>query len=222
MKEKVLWLGKILLGSALFAFSFAVFLEPQNLNAGGLSGLSMVLCHILRIDEVGVVTLLLNLPLFAVGGVKIGKKFFFGSLVGMSVSSILLDLFALLPKPEVEPLLSALYGGVLCGLGIGLVFSEGASTGGSDIIVRLLKRRWQNVPIGMINTGFDAVVVTLTGLVFRNISSALYSGVTIFVTGQIIDAVVYRFDYSKVALIISQRYDAVAAAIEQAARALRE
>ena len=213
MKKKltwILWALKILIGSALFALGFALFLEPKNLNAGGLSGLSMVLCHILHIDEVGVVTLLLNLPLFAIGGVKIGKKFFFGSLIGMASSSLLLDIFSILPKPEIEPLLSALYGGVLCGIGIGLVFGEGASTGGSDIIVRLLKRKWQHVPIGMINTCFDAVVVTLTGLVFWNVSSALYSGVTIFVTGQIIDAVVYRFDYSKVAMIITQKYDAIA------------
>ena len=106
--------------------------------------------------------------------------------------------------------MAALYGGVLCGIGLGIVFAAGASTGGSDIIVRLLKLRYQNVPIGTINICFDLLVVSLTGLVFRDISRALYSGVTIFVCGQVIDAVVYRFDYSKVALIISGQYEQIA------------
>ena len=133
-----------------------------------------------------------------------------GSLIGMIASSAMLDLFAVLPAVKVEPLMAALYGGVLCGIGLGIVFAAGASTGGSDIIVRLLKLRYQNVPIGTINICFDLLVVSLTGLVFRDISRALYSGVTIFVCGQVIDAVVYRFDYSKVALIISGQYEQIA------------
>ena len=98
----------------------------------------------------------------------------------------------------------------MCGGGLGMVFASGYSTGGSDIIVRLLKCKWQNVPIGVINTVFDIAVAALTGVIFNDISKALYSFIAIFITGQIIDAVVYRFDYSKVALIITKEYDAVA------------
>lgn len=208
-----LWFGKIILGCAMFALGFDLFLEPNGLNAGGVSGLAMVLVHVLGVGSVGVITALVNLPLFALGGVKVGKKFFFGSLVGMIASSVFLDVFTMIPIPETEPLIAALYGGVLCGGGLGIVFMAGASTGGSDIVVRLLKMRWQNVPIGTISMGFDLVVVVLTGLVFWDITSALYCGVAIFVTGQIVDAVVYRFDYSKVALIISKEHEAIARAI---------
>ena len=109
--------------------------------------------------------------------------------------------------------MGALYGGVVCGLGLGIVFVSGTSTGGSDIVVRLLKLKYRNVPIGQISMCFDAVVVVLTGLVFRNVSNALYTGVTVFITGKVIDAVVYRFDYSKVVLIISPEYEAIAQAI---------
>lgn len=207
------WFGKIILGCAMFALGFDLFLEPNGLNAGGVSGLAMVLVHVLGIGSVGVITALVNLPLFALGGVKVGKKFFFGSLVGMIASSVFLDVFTMIPIPDTEPLIAALYGGVLCGGGLGIVFMAGASTGGSDIVVRLLKMRWQNVPIGTISMGFDLVVVVLTGLVFWDITSALYCGVAIFVTGQIVDAVVYRFDYSKVALIISKEHEAIARAI---------
>ena len=122
-------------------------------------------------------------------------------------------LCALIPVVEMDPLLAAIYGGALCGGGLGMVFVTGASTGGSDIIVRLLKLKYQNVPIGTINIFFDAIVALLTGLVFQDLACTLYSGVAIFLTGQIVDAVVYRFDYSKVALIISVHHEQIAKAI---------
>lgn len=204
---------KTVIGCALFALGFNLFLEPNGLNAGGLSGFAMALVHILKFGSVGIVTVILNLPLFAIGGIKVGKKFFFGSLFGMACVSVLIDLFALIPRPEVQPLLAAVYGGAICGLGIGIVFSGGVSTGGSDIIVRLLKMKWRNVPIGVINICFDFAVAAFTGIVFQDINRALYSGVAIFLSGQIIDAVVYRFDYSRVALIITDHYEQVAGEI---------
>lgn len=212
-QRTVLWFGKIIAGCLLFALGFDMFLEPNGLNAGGISGLAMILVHVLGFGSVGVVTALMNLPLFLAGGLKIGKKFFVGSLVGMATSSLALDLFSKLPVLETEPLLASLYGGVLCGIGLGMVFATGASTGGSDIVVRLLKLRWEHVPIGTINIVFDLVVAVLTGIAFMDMSRALYSGVAIFVTGQVIDAVVYRFDYSKVALIISPEYEKIAQVI---------
>ena len=204
---------KIAVGCALFALGFDLFLAPNALNAGGLTGLAMLVVHILGRGSVGTITALMNLPLFALAGVKIGKKFFFGSLFGMGLSALTLDLFAALPVPVTEPLIGGLYGGVICGIGLGIVFVSGVSTGGSDIIVRLLKLRYRNVPIGMITICFDAVVAILTGVVFGNISLVLYSGVAIFVSGKVLDAVVYSFDYSKVALIISKEHEKVAGAI---------
>ncbi|MBO5078703.1 MAG: YitT family protein [Oscillospiraceae bacterium] len=201
---------KITVGCALFGLGFNLFLEPHGLNAGGISGLSMVLVHFIGVGSIGTVTALLNLPLFAIGGMKIGKAFFFESLLGMILLSVFIDVFALIPIPETEVLVGALYGGVICGLGLGMVFSAGGSTGGSDIIVRLLKLRYQNVPIGIINTVFDGAVAVLTGIVFQDVNRALYSGVAIFVLGRVIDAVVYQFDYSKVAIIISKKYDEIA------------
>lgn len=211
--KSILEILKIAVGCALFGLGFNLFLVPNELNAGGLSGLAMIIVHVLGIGTVGTVTAIMNLPLFAIGGLKIGKKFFFGSLIGMVLSSVFLDAFARLPIPQTEPLIGALYGGVICGAGLGLVFVSGVSTGGSDIIVRLLKLKYQNVPIGTISICFDLCVVVLTGLMFWDITPALYSGIVIFITGQVIDAVVYRFDYSKVALIITKEYDKVAQVI---------
>lgn len=209
------WILKICFGCAVFAIAFNLFLRPNALNAGGVSGLAMVFVKVTGLGLVGTVTTILNLPLFILGGMKIGKRFFFGSLVGMLASSVFVDLFAFIPAPETEPLLGALYGGVLSGIGLGIVLVVGASTGGSDILVRLLKRRFPDMALGTIHIAFDMIVVTLTGLAYWDISKALYSGVAIFITGQVIDAVVYRFDYSKVAIIISREYEAVAKTIGQ-------
>ena len=204
------WVLRIIVGTSIFALGFDLFLAPNELTAGGLSGLAMILVYVLRFGTVGTITALINLPLFIISGKKIGKKFFVGSLIGMLSLSAGIDAFAVLPAPSVEPLIAALYGGVLCGIGAGIVFMTGASTGGSDIVVRLLKMRYQHIPIGTITICFDAVVAILTGLVFRDVTRALYSGIAIFVTGTVLDAVVYRFDYSKVAIIISKEYEIIA------------
>ena len=211
--KDILWLMGTLGGSAIFALGFSLFLEPNGMNPGGISGLAMVLVHLLGIGSVGTLSILINLPLFLLGGVKIGKRFFVGSLIGMLFSSVMIDFFARFAVPNLEPLVGVLYGGGLCGLGLGIVFVIGSSTGGSDILVRLLKLRWRNVPIGQISMCFDVIVVILTGLVFQDITSALYTGLAVFVTSQVVDIVVYRFDFSKVALIITKEHDKVAQAI---------
>lgn len=208
--QSAMMLAKVTLGAAIFSLGFDLFLLPHELNAGGLSGLAQILVTLLGFGSVGIVTAIINLPLFIIGYKWIGKKFFWGSLYGMVILSLTLELFLLLPVPEVDPLLSTLYGGAICGVGLGMVFVAGGSTGGSDIIVRLLQRKWQHVPIGTINILFDATVAVLTGIVFNDMSRTLYTGVTVFLSGKVIDMVVYSFDYSRVAIIISDEYAKIA------------
>ena len=204
------WIPNTVLGSAIFAAGFAFFLQPNDLSPGGISGLALLLVELTGFGSVGLISILMNLPLFILGGLKIGRRFFVGSLVGMVLSSMLIDGFAAMDLPAADPLIAIVYGGVVCGIGLGIVFINGTSTGGSDILVRLLKLRYRNVPIGQISLTFDAVVVLLTGLAFRDMNKALYTGITVYLCGKMVDAVVYRFDYSKVALIISKEYEAIA------------
>ena len=211
----VLELFELVAGCAILALGFNIFLAPNDINAGGLTGLAMALHHVLGFGSIGLFMVIMNLPLFIISGYKIGKKFFLGSLIGMGLSSLFIDLFSFIPAPETEPLIGALYGGVVCGLGLGLAFLSGASTGGSDIAVRLLKRRYQNVPIGTISICFDACVIMIAALVFGKFSVALYSGIAIFVLGIVVDAVVYHFDYSKVALIITKKHEQVVTEIDR-------
>ncbi len=213
--EKYGWILTTILGSGIYGLAYATFLSPNNLNAGGISGLAAVVVQLVNPNgtipfvEIGTLTVLINLPLFSIGGVKIGKKFFFGSLVGLGFSSLVMD-YVKLPVPLEDPLLAALYGAVIAGVGLGLVFMSGTSTGGSDIVVRLVKLKARSMNIGSIAMMFDVFVVALTGVVFKDINNALYTGITAFLCSKVIDLVVYGFDNSKVALVITKEYERVA------------
>ncbi len=211
------WVIMTIIGSFIFGAGYAIFLGPNDLNAGGISGLSAIIVQLINPNgtipfiSVGILTICINLPLFAIGGVKIGKRFFFGSLLGLGLSSMVMDYLPLALK--LEPLLAALYGGVVTGFGLGLVFMSGTSTGGSDIVVRLVKLKAKNTNIGVIAMAFDVFVVALTGLVFSNVENALYTGITAFLCSKVIDMVVYGFDNTKTAMIITKEYEKVAQAI---------
>ena len=212
--DKIGWIIMTVAGSIIFGAGYAIFLGPNGLNAGGISGLAAVIVELVNKDgaipflTVGTLTVVINLPLFAIGGLRIGKRFFWGSLLGMTLSSVVMDYlnFAI----EVDPLLAAIYGGCMAGIGVGIVFVAGASTGGADIVVRLVKLKAKNMNIGQIAISFDAVVILLTGLVFGDVSNALYTGISVFLVGKLMDMVVYGFDNSKVAMIISPEYEKIA------------
>lgn len=213
------WIVATIIGSVIFGASYALFLGPSGLNAGGISGLAAVIVELVNPDgavsflTVGTLTILINFPLFAFGGIRIGKRFFFGSLLGMLVSSAVMDYFPY--ALEVDPLMGALYGGAMAGLGVGIVFLAGASTGGADIVVRLVRLKARNMNLGQIAICFDAIVICLTGLVFGDISNALYTGVSVFLVGKLMDAVVYGFDNSKVAWIITREYERVVQEVDK-------
>ena len=195
---------KITLGCAIFALGFDLFLEPNSLNVGGMSGLAMILRELLGFGSIGVLTMLLNVPLFILGARKLGRKFLFGSLAGMS--SAFIDLFAVIPAPKTEILLDSLYGGLLVGLGLGLVFLSGATTGGSDIAAKLLRRRFRSASLGKVLLAIDLFIIFLTGVVFHDISRA--------VSSVVMDQLLYGLDHSTVALIISKHYQQVSKQIE--------
>ncbi len=213
---KTIWqMGwKITLGCAIFALGFDLFLEPNDLNVGGMSGLAMVLRKLLGFGSIGVLTAMLNVPLFLLGAKKLGKKFLFGSLAGMLLSSMFIDLFAGIPKPGTEILLDSLYGGLFVGAGLGLVFLAGATTGGSDIAAKLLRRRFRSASLGKVMLVIDLAIITLTGIVFQDLSRTLYSALPLAVSSVVMDQLLYGLDHSTVALIISERYMQVSKAIE--------
>ena len=212
--ETVLCALTILFGVALYALGFDLFWKPQDLNGGGTSGLSLLIVHVTGFGTVGLINFLLNVPLFIADRAKLGRRFFWGSVIGMTGISFFFDLFDRIPKPAIdEPLLGVVYGALICGVGIGILFKAGASGGGSDILIRLIKMRYQNASAGQIGLILDGIVIVLTAIVFQDIQKALYSGIAIFIYSKVFDAVLYSFDYSRVALIISPKHEEIAQAV---------
>ena len=208
-------LGGILLGAALFSLGFSRFLEPYHINVGGISALAQLAVQLTGFGSVGLAVLVLNVPLFLLGWRSLGKRFFWGSVLGMLTASVLLDIFSRLPAVATEPLLAALCGGALCGFGLGVVFCSGASTGGSDILGRLLRRKLRGVSMGTVMLSIDLGIVALTGFIYHDLSRALYSALSLYVSSQVIDGVLFRFDDSRLAFVISDQYEAVARAIDE-------
>lgn len=204
----------IVLGSAVVAAGYVLFLLPNSINGGGLTGIVQVFCGVTGIGSIGMITLISNIPLFILGYRQIGRRFFWGSLLGMLTSTVLIDLFPLiLPGHETETLLAALYGGLMVGAGLGIVFLCGASTGGMDIIARLLRRKFPHFSIGKLTLLVDLAVVTLTGVVFHNLDKALYSAVALYVSTLVMDMVIYGRNDAGVAMVVSDRYREISCAI---------
>ncbi len=207
----------VTIGGVIFALGFDLFLEPAGFTCGGVSGIAMLIVYAVDCKwlTVGILSALINIPLFFFGYRQIGKYFFFGSMVGMAVTSVCFDLFALLPIPQVEPLVACIFGGVMIGTGLGIVFIGGASTGGVDIVARLLKLKFRNFPIGKLLLAMDLCTAVATGIVYGEFNNTLYSAVTLFLSSIVLDKVVYGLDYAKVALIVSDRYEEIAKAIDE-------
>ena len=203
----------VVTGCISFALGFDLFLQPNHVNVGGISGIGQLLTHLTGLGSVALWSLLINIPLFLISIRGVGRKFFFGSLLGMLMTNLFLQLFTAIPPPVTDPLLACLYGGLLTGFGVGLVFIAGASTGGVDIIARLLRPAFPNLPIGRIMLTIDLAVVALTGVVFGDVNKALYSALTLYICDKVLDSVVYGLDYSTVAMIVSEDHDAISRAI---------
>ena len=206
--------GIIALGSVIFALSFDLFFAANQVAMAGVTGLAQVINALAPALAVGVVTIVLNVPLFLAGWKLMGLHLLASSLFSMLVSSLAIDGIALLWQfPPMDPMLAAVCGGALMGLGYGLVFSQGATTGGTDIVARILKLRFPWLPMGELILVPDAVVLALAAAVFGQIEAALYGGIALFASAKVLDAVLYGLDLSKVAYIVSDRWQQIADAL---------
>ena len=214
MKREIIWrelkfVGTILLGCTVFSLGFDLFLDPNNINVGGITGIAMILRELLGFGSIGAYFAAINIPLFLLGYKELGRRFFIGSMLGMLFSTVLLDLLTIIPVPKIDLMLAALYGGGLTGLGLGLVFMAGASTGGSDIMAKLLRKRFRRLKLSRLMLILDVITVTLTGVVFHDITRTLYSVLPLYVSALVMDSVIYGLDYSSMALIISDKYSEI-------------
>lgn len=209
VRKTLLDAAAIVLGCALVALGLVLFTIPNDIAPGGVSGLATALASFSKIP-VGAWTLLLNVPLVAFAWSKLGLRPILKTICATVLLSVAIDAFsAVVPPYTNNPLLAAVLGGVLCGVGMGLIFLRGASTGGTDLVSLLLNRAFPNVSVGTLLMVVDAAVVVFAVLVFRQLEVALYSIVTLFVTSKTIDSIMEGVDYAKVIYVVTDRGDAI-------------
>ena len=204
--ERVSAYMQIVLGCVLGAMAYPMFLVPNAVAPGGLTGIATIL-HTLFGTPVGSVSLLLNVPLFIMGYRSMGRVFAFRSLVATIIFSLLIDW---LPVPVVttDTLLGSLFGGVLMGLGLGLILRGGATTGGSDMIARMVHMRFQHITVGAFLFYIDFCVVLAAGFLIKA-ESALYAFISIYASSRVIDLVVEGFNRQKACYIITSHIETV-------------
>ncbi|MBQ7288889.1 MAG: YitT family protein [Clostridia bacterium] len=194
----------ILLGAAAYSAAFAVFIGPNHITPGGLTGLAALLHFLVKLP-VGLGVLILNIPLFIIGYRRFDVRFILLSGVATLSVSFFLDLAELLPYTYTgDPMLAALFGGLLMGFGLALVMLRGATTGGVDIIAKLLKLRFPHILLGRLILTIDAVIIILTVFLYRDIDSALYSALALFISSRVIDAMLYGAERAKLFFIVSE------------------
>ena len=203
--------GIIAAGSVVFGLSFDLFFAANQVAMGGVTGLAQVINVLAPWLAVGLLTVILNVPLFVAGWRLLGLHLLASSLFSLVVSSLVIDGVNLLCRfAPMDPMLAAVCGGAMMGLGYGMVFSQGATTGGTDIVAKLLKLKFPWLPMGELILATDAVVLVLAVLAFRQIEAALYGAIALFVCAKVTDMVLYGLDASKIAYVVSERWQTVA------------
>ena len=201
-------------GSAIMAIGVSLFLLPNQLSTGGFSGLSTIAYYIFDIP-IGIATIILNLPLFAIALYKLGIKFIGKSIVGTISLSLFLDLFDRFKPLTNDRFLACIYGGIIVGVGTALILKMGSSTGGTELISNIAKYYKPNVKMGNVIVVIDAGIVVLNAIVFGKIEIGLYSAIAIFLMGKVLDIVFEGIDFTKLVIIISDKNKEIAESIQE-------
>lgn len=206
----------IALGSILYSLSFDWFYVPNQIGFGGLTALGMILNYLSPAIPIGMVVLILNIPLFLLGWKFLGGHTLVSSLFAMTATSVLVDLIAAMHTfPSMDPMLAAIFGGVSLGVSLGMIFSKGATTGGTDLTARLLKLPFAWLPMGKLLMVVDLTMLLSVSLVFRSMESAMYGMISLYISTLVMDGVLYGLDQSKVAYIVTTRPQEIAAEIDR-------
>ena len=206
----------ILVACVIYSLGISLFLSPNALAPGGMSGIAIIINELTGLPT-GMMIVLLNIPLLIAGLFAVGKWFLLKTVVAIAVSSTLIDLWpkiipAYTPVTE-DKLLAGIAGAVLSGIGIGLIFRSGGSTGGTDIIAKLIRRFKPGLKTGTIFLIVDSLIISSSVFATKHLENALYAGIALFLTTFIIDKVLYGSDEAKLLIIMSSDPDKVANAL---------
>lgn len=195
-----------ILGGVLYSISVNCFLSKNQILNGGFTGFATVINYLSGLP-IGTVILFLNIPLFIISYKKLGVRFVISSFWATFIMSALIDIGDFLPVYRGDLLLASLFGGVLSGAGLGVIFINGATTGGTDIIAKLIGLRYPHITLGKTIFLIDLAIIALGGVVYKNIESSLYAAVVIFVSTQTIDYIIFGVHRSSLILIVTEKGD---------------
>ncbi len=199
----VLDILKLILGSALVAVAFRFFTYPNSIVSGGITGVSQI-TNLLTGLPVGVVNICLNIPLFAICWKKLGLRDLVGALAVMLMMSVFIDLLAYAKFVATDdPLLAAVYGGVLNGAGNGIIYTTGSTGGGIDIVAKLLRRKYAHINFGNFILGMNVIVVLTFAVLFHRFESCMYTMIMMFISSKVMNLLLYGANVSTVCYIIS-------------------
>jgi len=203
-----------MLGAVLYALSVDMFTSPNNIAPGGVTGISTILNSLFDLP-IGMMMMIINIPIFILGGIFIGWKYIGRSLVCLALVSSAIDLLdPYLPVYQGDLMLASIFGGIIMGLSLGVIFTRGGSTGGTDIVARLLGKLMPSMTQGRLILGIDLVVVIIAALVF-GLEAALYAIIALFVSSFVVDRVLYGSDTGKMMFIITERVAEVNKALNE-------
>ena len=205
----ILQYAGILAASALYAAAIALFLDPNHLAPGGVSGIAIIINQLTQIPT-GTLILIMNVPLMALGMWKLGFKFLLSTLVAVISSSIFTNLLAPYGPLTTDPLLAACAGGALLAVGMGLLFKLGATSGGTDILIRVIKLKYKHLKTGSLFLIPDCCVIAASALVFRIVDLALYAAIATILSSFCLDLVLYGRDEAKLVYLITDHEKAIA------------
>ncbi len=200
----------ILVGSILMGLSYSLFIIPFHIVPGGVSGISIILNYLFKLP-VGITTIVLNIPIFYLGVRFLGKGIGAKTIIGMGLSNLMIDFFYEVLKfrnATDNELLSAIYGGVLLGLGLGFIFKGRATTGGSDIIGMIINK-FTGISVGVGIFMVDFIIISGAGFVYQSLEAPLIGYLTLYISSQVIDFVLEGWSYAKMAFIITEKEDKV-------------
>lgn len=208
--DNICWI----VGSALYAIGVTSFALPNNIAQSGTTGLAIIVNHLLEIIPLGTANFLLNVPLLILAWIFIGWRFVARTMWVTAILSAWLDIFSkLLPVYTGDKILAALFCGVFSGAGLAIVFMRGATTGGTDIVARLVHKAFPHIQIGKVIMASDAVIVVLGAIVFRSIESAMYAVVVIFVNSRLLDYILYGTGSGKLLMAVTEHAQEISDAI---------
>ena len=209
LKKLLIEITGTVIGALIMAIGISLFLLPNQLSSGGISGIATILYYLLKIP-MGTSILIINIPLFIISIYKIGKTFFLKSLIGTIALSIFIDFLDKLNPLTEDRFLACIYGGIIIGFGTALILKVNSSTGGTDLVGKVVKEYRPTTRIGNIITILDVVIIILNAIFFKEIEVGLYSAIAIYLMGKFIDIIFEGIYFTKLILIISEKNEEIA------------